>query len=224
MRDGPYNAVESQYSAVSHPVCRRLAEVIFMEIVPYPHPALRWKSRPVQEIDSQLRKTVAGMLELMYQHNGIGLAANQVGLPYRLFVLNLTGDKDAREEELVFVNPEILRRKGTVEGEEGCLSFPGLYADVKRAAEIVVEAFDLEGNVFEYSLSELGSRAVQHESDHLDGVLFIDRMVESVRRECDTAVAEFEAQFRQKQSAGLYASDEQIKQQLKSLEPVSSSR
>ncbi|OYW24014.1 MAG: peptide deformylase [Planctomycetales bacterium 12-60-4] len=191
-----------------------------MEIVQYPHPALRWKSRPVQEINADLRRIVAEMFELMYAHNGIGLAANQVDLPYRLFVLNLTGDKDAKDEELVFLNPEILRRKGTVEGEEGCLSFPGLYADVKRAAEIVVEAFDLSGSVFEYSLTELGSRAVQHENDHLDGVLFIDRMTESVRRNCDPMVDDFEAQFRRLQAEGKYPSDDVLKQSLKDREPV----
>lgn len=195
-----------------------------MQIVPYPHPALRWKSRPIQEIDSQLRKTVEEMLDLMYEHNGIGLAANQVNLPYRLFVLNLTGDREAKDEELVFLNPEILRRKGTVEGEEGCLSFPGLYADVKRAAEVVVEAFDLDGNVFEYNLKDLGSRAVQHEIDHLDGVLFIDRMVESIRRKCDPAVAKFEAEFRQQQAEGTFPTDEAIKQYLKSLEPAAPPR
>ncbi|MDX1967633.1 MAG: peptide deformylase [Planctomycetaceae bacterium] len=192
-----------------------------MEIVQYPHPALRWKSRPVQEINADLRKIVAEMFELMYAHNGIGLAANQVNLPYRLFVLNLTGDKDEKDEELVFLNPEILRRKGTVEGEEGCLSFPGLYGDVKRAAEIVVEAFDLSGSVFEYSLTELGSRAVQHESDHLDGVLFIDRMTEAVRRNCDAMVNDFETQFRRAQAEGKYPSDEVLKQSLKDREPQS---
>ncbi len=192
-----------------------------MEIVPYPHPALRWKSRPVQEINADLRKVVAEMFELMYSHNGIGLAANQVDLPYRLFVLNLTGDKDAKDEELVFINPEILRRKGTTEGEEGCLSFPGMYGDVKRAAEIVVEAFDLSGSVFEYSLTELGSRAVQHESDHLDGVLYIDRMVPSVRQTCEAQIAEFELQYRRKQGEGLFPDDEVAKQRLRSLEPKS---
>jgi peptide deformylase len=192
-----------------------------MEVVLYPHPALRWKSRPIQEIDATLRKAVAEMFELMYAHNGIGLAANQVDLPWRVFILNLTGDKEAREEELIFINPEILKRKGTTEGEEGCLSFPGMYGDVKRAAEIVVEAFDLSGNVFEYHLTELGSRAVQHETDHLDGVLFIDRMAESIRETCRPKIAEFEAQYRQRQAEGLLAADEVLKRRLQGLEPSS---
>jgi peptide deformylase len=190
-----------------------------MEIVPYPHPALRWKSLPVREIDANLRKIIAEMFELMYAAKGIGLAANQVALPYRLFVLNLTGEKDVKEEELVFLNPEILKRKGTTEGEEGCLSFPGLYGDIKRAAEIIVEAFDLDGNVFEYDLDELASRAVQHESDHLDGVLFIDRMADSVRRTSQPMLDDFETQYRRWQSEGRFPDDETVKRTLKQLEP-----
>ncbi|MCI0704765.1 MAG: peptide deformylase [Planctomycetia bacterium] len=190
-----------------------------MEIVLYPHPALRWKSRPVKEIDAALHKTVGEMFDLMYEHKGIGLAANQVALPYRLFVLNLTGEADQKQEEMVFINPEILKRKGTVEGEEGCLSFPKLYAPVKRAAEIVVEAFDLEGNVFEYELDDLASRAVQHECDHLDGVLFIDRLAEAVRREHQPMIADFEAAFRKRQAEGELPSDESLKQELKRREP-----
>lgn len=190
-----------------------------MEIVRYPHPALRWKSRPVKEINAELRKVVAEMFELMYAHHGIGLAANQVDLPYRVFVLNLTGDAEVKDEELVFLNPEILRRKGTTEGEEGCLSFPGLYGDVKRAAEIVVEAFDLSGSVFEYSLTELGSRAVQHEIDHLDGMLFIDRMTAANRQKCEPALKKFELEYQTEQAAGNIPSDDVLKQSLKQREP-----
>lgn len=188
-----------------------------MEIVLYPHPALRFKSRPVTEIDAALRKTVEQMFEVMYAAKGIGLAANQIALPYRFFVLNLTGDAAAKEEEVVFLNPEILRRKGTVEEEEGCLSFPGLYKDVKRAAEITVEAFDLSGNAFEYQLDELASRAVQHESDHLDGVLFIDRLTDVRKRECQPVLDDFEVQFRRWQAEGKISADEQLKLELKKL-------
>lgn len=190
-----------------------------MEILPYPHPALRWKSKPIQEIDDKLRRVVAEMFELMYAANGIGLAANQVGLPYRLFILNLSADPELKDEEIVFVNPEILKRKGSTEGEEGCLSFPGMYGQVKRAAKIEIEAFDLQGSGFEYSLDELAARAVQHESDHLDGVLFIDRLSETGRRELNPVIDDFEAQFRRWQSDGRYASDELLKRELRSLEP-----
>ena len=190
-----------------------------MDILPYPHPALRWKSKPIQEINDDLRRVVAEMFELMYAAKGIGLAANQVGLPYRLFILNLSADPDLKDEEIVFLNPDILKRKGTTEGEEGCLSFPGMYGQVKRAAKIEVEAFDLNGECFEYALDELAARAVQHESDHLDGVLFIDRMSETARRELEPVIGDFETQFRRWQSEGRFASDEILKQELLQLEP-----
>lgn len=185
-----------------------------MEIVLYPHPALRWKSRQVTEINADLRKTVAEMFELMYAAKGIGLAANQVALPYRLFILNLSGDATAKDEEVVFINPEIIKRKGTVEEEEGCLSFPGLYKDVKRAAEVTIDAFDLSGRGFEYQLDDLASRAVQHENDHIDGVLFIDRLTDIRRRECQPVLDDFETQFRRKQSEGKIPTDEELRKDL----------
>jgi peptide deformylase len=190
-----------------------------MEIVVYPHPALRWKSKPVQEINADVRRVVAEMLELMYAHKGIGLAANQVALPWRLFVLNLTGDPAEKDEEVVFINPEILKRKGTVEAEEGCLSFPGLYGNVRRSANIVVEAFDLQGNAFEVAGDDLAARAVQHENDHLDGVLFIDRMTETIRRPLDPVIADFETQYRRGQEQGKIPADEVVLRQLGEREP-----
>jgi len=189
-----------------------------MDILPYPHPALRWKSKQIQEINDDLRRIVAEMFTLMYAAKGIGLAANQVGLPYRLFILNLSADPEDKEEELVFINPEILKRKGSTEGEEGCLSFPGMYGPVKRAAKIEVEAFDLNGQCFGYSLDDLAARAVQHESDHLDGVLFIDRMTETAGRELQPVVSDFETQFRRWQSEGRYPSDEILKRELLEME------
>src|SRR5688572_9589561 len=116
-----------------------------MEIVHYPHPALSWKSAEITQIDDALRQTVRQMFDLMYEAKGIGLAANQVALPFRVFIANLTGEKAETEEEIVFINPQIVKRKGTAVGEEGCLSLPGVYADVKRSANVVVEAFDLDG-------------------------------------------------------------------------------
>jgi len=190
-----------------------------MEIVLYPHPALRWKSKPIREIDAGLRATVRKMFELMYEAKGIGLAANQVDLPWRLFVLNLTGDPAQTDEEFVFINPEIIRRKGSQEGEEGCLSLPKLYGQVRRAEEIVVQAFDLEGNGFEVTLDDLGSRAVQHEADHLDGILFTDRMSEMGQREVAPVLTDFEAQFRRQQQLGKVPPDENIKARLASIEP-----
>ncbi len=191
-----------------------------MEIVHYPHPALSWKSRPVTEIDQALRQTVRRMFELMYEHRGVGLAANQVALPLRLFVVNVTGDPEQTAEERVFINPQIIRRKGSVEGEEGCLSLPGVYGQVRRAERIVVEAFDLSGQAFELECGDLAARVVQHETDHLDGIMFIDRMSESDRRELAPQLAEFEARFRQLQRQGRFPSDEKIRQELRALEPA----
>lgn len=185
-----------------------------MEIHPYPHPALRWKSQPVREINAALRQTVREMFDLMYSAQGIGLASNQVGIPQRFFILNLTADPAEKGEEIVFINPEIVKRKGTSEGEEGCLSFPGLYGPVKRSEAVVIEAFDLRGQPFEMTLDDLAARAVQHENDHLDGVLFIDRMTDVARRTVEPVIADFEAQFRRKQAEGAFLSDEEIRKKL----------
>ena len=189
-----------------------------LQIVNYPHPALRWKSKPIKSISPELRDTVKTMFELMYEARGIGLAANQVALPYRLFVINLTSDPNETEEEFVFINPEITKRKGTTEGEEGCLSLPQVYGDVKRSEEITVEAYDLEGQLFEITLDDLAARAVQHEHDHIEGIMFPDRMVEAKRVELDALITDFESEFRHKQESGEYPSDEEIRKQLQQLE------
>lgn len=190
-----------------------------MQIVQFPHPALRWKSKPIVEITPELQKIVREMFDLMYAAEGIGLAANQVALPWRVFVINLTADKTETSEEHVFINPEIVKRKGTVEAEEGCLSMPKLYGQVKRSAEIVVEAFDLDGRGFEMTLDDLASRAVQHELDHLDGVLFTDRMSEAGQREVAPVLSDFETQFRRQQELGVIAPDPELQKQLLEIEP-----
>lgn len=186
-----------------------------MEIVKYCHPVLRWKSSPLTDVTDDLRRAVAKMFDLMYEANGVGLAANQVGLPYRFFIANCTGDRDQKDEEIVFINPQIVKKHGGwEEGEEGCLSLPQLYGQVNRASEVIVEAFDLDGQGFEIEADDLMARVIQHETDHLDGVLFIDRMGEFARREIDPKVKEFELAFRKDQKAGKYASDEAIKKEL----------
>ncbi|MCA9024915.1 MAG: peptide deformylase [Planctomycetaceae bacterium] len=181
-----------------------------MEIVQYPHPALRWKSSDVKRIDASMRKTIEEMFELMYAAKGIGLAANQVALPLRLFIMNETGDSQEKDAEFVFINPEITSRKGSALGEEGCLSLPELYAEVRRPNEITVEAFDLDGQGFEITLDDLPARVIQHELDHLDGVLFIDRISESAEKELAPKLADFEIRFRNLQSSGDVPTDEEI--------------
>ena len=189
-----------------------------MEIVRYPHPALRWKSKPVTEINAKLRSTVQEMFELMYEAKGIGLAANQVALPFRVFIVNPSGDPEHADEEQVFVNPVITSRKGSAEGEEGCLSLPETWGQVRRAEEIEVEAFDLKGREFRLKLKEMHARVVQHETDHLDGVLFPDRMTDTARREIAPQLEEFEAIHRRRQEAGLCPPDKVLKARLRELE------
>jgi peptide deformylase len=189
-----------------------------MEIVKYGHPVLRWKAKPLTELTPDFKATVRTMFDLMYEARGIGLAATQVGLPYRFFVVNTTADPKETEEELVFINPEIIRRKGNLEGEEGCLSLPELYGDVARAEEVVLEAYDINGDGFEMECSEILARVIQHENDHLDGVLFIDRMKAAAVAELQANLDDLENQFRQAQAAGTIASDDELKRLLSEME------
>jgi peptide deformylase len=185
-----------------------------LRIVPYPHPALRYESKPVVQIDDAVRALVRAMFELMYASRGIGLAANQVGVPLRFFVLNVTADPEKKEEEKVFINPEIVKRHSSYEAEEGCLSFPGLYAQVPRAKRIKVRAFDLSGNPIEIDAEDLYGRAIQHETDHVLGRLFIDYFTPEVQSAKAAQVREIENLFRQAQAAGEYPSDDEIARQL----------
>lgn len=185
-----------------------------LRIVTIPHPALRYESRAVTQINDELRSNVRKMFDLMYAARGIGLAANQVAIPYRFFVLNLTADPAKPEEERVFINPEIIKRHASIEDEEGCLSIPNLYAKVRRAKKIKLRAFDLEGNLVEVDAEDLHSRAIQHETDHLSGRLFIDLLETDARNSVAGKVREIEAQFRQSQAAGEFPSDQEILRQL----------
>jgi peptide deformylase len=189
-----------------------------LEIVTYPHPALRYVSRPVTEIDDDLRATIRDMFELMYAAKGIGLAANQVALPFRFFVLNLTADAQQKDQEQVFINPEIVKRHSSVEDEEGCLSLPGLYAKVRRAKKIRVRAYDLEGKLIEYEADELYGRAVQHETDHLAGKLFIDYLDPGALRSAGEKLREFEVQFRKAQRGGEIPDDLDLVKRLDMME------
>lgn len=134
------------------------------------------------------------MFQLMYAAKGIGLAANQVDLPLQLFVLNLAADPE-EGEELVFINPVVSQPKGQAEAEEGCLSLPEVNGTVLRPEKIHISAFDLSGNEIDETVDGLFARAIQHEVDHLNGVLFIDRVSESVKRNIDGQLYEFENHF-----------------------------
>ncbi len=193
-------------------------------IVPYPHPSLRYESRPVERIDDELRATVRAMFHLMYEARGIGLAANQVALPFRFFILNVTADPEQPDKEQVFINPVIVKRHSSVEDEEGCLSFPGLYAKVRRARKIRVKAFDLDGKEIDLDAEDLLGRAIQHETDHLDGKLFIDHLGPLTRHSASGKIKEFETQYRQAQSAGEFASDAELLSRLDTLTSPSLAR
>lgn len=201
-----------------------------LQIVKYPHPALRYASRPVTRIDDELRAVVREMFTLMYEARGVGLAANQVGLPFRFFILNTTADPEQKDQELVFINPEIVKRRSSVEEEEGCLSLPGLYANVRRAGKIRVSAFNLEGEQFELDAEELLGRAIQHETDHVDGKLFIDHLGPLTRHTIKGQLREFEKQFREAQADGALLADEELIKQLDAMtgpalgEPAPSTR
>ena len=188
-----------------------------LRIVKYPHPALRYESVPVSRIDDELRGHVRAMFELMYEHRGIGLAANQVGLPLRLFILNVTSDRNQPEREQVFINPEIVKRHSSVHEEEGCLSFPGLYGHVQRAKRIRIKAFDLDGNDVEVEADDLLGRALQHETDHLSGRLFIDTFDPKTLATSQAALKEFEAEYLRGQGAGEIPPDDQIRRDLAAL-------
>jgi peptide deformylase len=188
-----------------------------MKIVLYPHPALRAKARPLTAIDQKVHQAAREMLELMYEHKGLGLAANQVALPYRLLVMNLSGEAKLPEQEAVYINPVILERKGSVEDEEGCLSFPGLYAKVRRAKAVRVQAYNLKGELLDISASDLPARCWQHEIDHLDGVLFIDKMGPIAKLASRGTLKEFERDFHKAQERGEIPPNAEIEQTLASL-------
>jgi len=188
-----------------------------LRVVPYPHLTLRHKSKPVRRVDSELVRMVREMFTLMYASNGIGLAANQVDLPLRLFIVNLSA-KPGEGEELVFINPVLSKPKGNEESEEGCLSFPELYGPVTRPKQITVQAYNLQGEEIRASLNGMLARVVQHEYDHLDGVLFVDRMSPTARAQVQPTLNEFELSFRALRQTGAYPGDDVIASRLAQFE------
>jgi len=189
-----------------------------LSIVHHPHPALRRKCREIKKIDAELRDMVQQMFQLMYQARGVGLAANQCGLPYRLFVINPEGDPGCPDSEMVFINPRITRKRGGADGAEGCLSLPELYATVPRAAQIVVDAFDLSGQPFEVELEDFPARVVQHEYDHLEGLMFTDRISSTELGRLQLQIADLEKQFATRQKDGQIPTLEQLNSELDALE------
>jgi peptide deformylase len=146
-------------------------------VLQFPDPRLKRVSKPVAKITDEIRALAQDMLEVMYDEPGIGLAAPQVGEPIRLVVMDTTWTEEGSERSpIVVVNPEIVEREGTITWNEGCLSVPDFQAEVERSGRVRVRGLDLEGRPFEEEAEELRAVCFQHEIDHLDGILFIDRI------------------------------------------------
>jgi peptide deformylase len=144
-------------------------------ICKYGEPVLETPGDPVTEFGPELEKLAEDMFETMYAHKGVGLAAPQVGLSKRLTVIDCSVGEDPLQK-LVLINPELIRKEGTQVGEEGCLSIPGFREDVKRAKIAVVRAQNLQGEPIEVKGEDLLARALQHEIDHLNGILFLSHL------------------------------------------------
>lgn len=164
-----------------------------LHVIHYPDPRLRQRCEPVTEFDDELEDLVHRMYELMQSGNGVGLAAPQLGITRRLFVLNPTGKP---EDDHVLINPVIRDAHGSVEAEEGCLSLPGIHVQVRRAQRCRVEAQDLQGRPVEYDVEDLLARICQHETDHLNGVLILDRMGPTDRIATRKTVKALEDQYK----------------------------
>ena len=148
-----------------------------LEIVHFPDPVLLSIGKPVagHEFNGDLETLVADMFDTMEKAGGVGLAAPQVGLSKRLFVMDVPGEGEERERH-VLINPEIIHIEGEQTGDEGCLSFPGLYQVVKREMRVIAKARNLQGEEFELDVENLAARCILHETDHCDGIVFLDRM------------------------------------------------
>jgi peptide deformylase len=150
-----------------------------LNILHYPDPRLRTKAQPVQAVDELIRRQIRDMFETMYAAPGIGLAATQVDFHQRLIVIDISEDKNS---PLTLINPEILSREGEQQYDEGCLSVPGFYEPVDRAAKIRIRSLDQNGDSFEMDADGLLAVCIQHEMDHLEGKLFVDYLTELKRQ------------------------------------------
>jgi peptide deformylase len=144
-------------------------------ILHYPDPRLRQKALAVPTVTPEIKQLVEDMAETMYAAPGVGLAANQIGEALRIFVIDTAGDDEPSKLQ-VFINPQIVSKQGELVWEEGCLSFPGVMEEIERAAHVRVKAIDQHGQPFELEAEGLLAVAIQHENDHLDGALMIDKM------------------------------------------------
>jgi peptide deformylase len=183
-----------------------------IKLIHYPHSTLRHKSKPIARVNAELKTLVEEMFEIMYEFRGVGLAANQVNLPIRLFVANPSGEPE-EGPELVFLNPVIVKANGVVEAEEGCLSLPGINGQVKRNKSLQINAYDLSGNEINSQVDGFLARIIQHEIDHLDGVMFIDRMIDESKRPIEEEIAKFDRVFAERIGKGEIPSEDRLKEE-----------
>ncbi|MBK6590881.1 MAG: peptide deformylase [Acidobacteria bacterium] len=147
-----------------------------LPIVHYPEPVLLTVGKPVDVFDAELERLVADMFVTMEDARAVGLAAPQVGVGRRLFVMDTPEDEDNERQRHVLINPEIIHVEGEQVGDEGCLSFPGLYQVVKREMRVIARAQNIKGEQIEIDVKDLAARCILHENDHCDGIVFLDRM------------------------------------------------
>ena len=174
-----------------------------MQLVLYPDPVLRKRAAPIPAVDEAVVQKAREMFELMYHEGGVGLAAPQVGWSVRLFVMNALGQEHISGEK-IYINPEVFVPEADVEeasDEEGCLSIPDVRGKVIRPQEILVRALDFEGKPFEETLDDLPARIVQHELDHLDGILFITRLNTSDRMLANKTLKRLEKEYKESRRA-----------------------
>lgn len=148
------------------------------EMTRYPAPVLRQQAKPVEEIDESIRRLVEKMTDLMIEHKGVGLAAPQAGISLRLFIVSLSGTRD---HVRVYINPTVTLEGEQEEAEEGCLSVPGVWVKIRRYRKVIVTATDLDGRQFTEEVEAMHARAVQHEYDHIEGTLIVNRMSSTAR-------------------------------------------
>jgi peptide deformylase len=146
-----------------------------LKIVAWPEPVLTTPAEPVTKFDAELKKLAEDMFETMYAAPGVGLAGTQVGLAQRLFVMDCSGGKNPAERYFM-ANPQIIVQEGKQDGEEGCLSIPGIYSKVQRSMRVIARGHDLNGKEYEIDGTELTARALLHETDHCDGILYVNRV------------------------------------------------
>lgn len=145
---------------------------------------LRSKAEDVFIIDDEIKNIVKSMIQIMYDSSGVGLAANQVGILKKIFIVDVDYTRSGKKNPIIFINPKILKQEGNVIAEEGCLSIPGFYAKVKRPKKIDIIAKNLDNKEFKISAEDFLARAISHENDHLLGVLFVDKLtlLEKIRK------------------------------------------